>query len=71
MIIDTNDMCPSLLLQFKTAYDKAGNGEVIEVRTPWYAAVQELGKLCEVLGCRVIDHREEKGRYVIKVLVVK
>ena len=71
MIIDSNDMCPSLLLKFKVAYDSAKNGEIIEIRTIWYAAVQEISKLCEVIGCKVIEHKEEKGKYVIKVLVVK
>ncbi len=71
MIIEGDEMCPALLLRFKEAYDSARNGDVIEIRTKWYAATQELSKLCEVIGCKVIELREEKGKYIIKIAVVK
>jgi hypothetical protein len=43
MRIESKEMCPVLLLQFREAYERSHSGEIIEVRTPWAAAVDPYG----------------------------
>ncbi|MGC9106051.1 MAG: sulfurtransferase TusA family protein [Thermoprotei archaeon] len=71
MRLESDEMCPTLLLQFKEAYERAQDGEVIEVKTPWYAAVDALRELCNALGSEYLGWQKEDNKYVIKIKVRK
>ena len=71
MRIESKEMCPVLLLQFREAYERSHSGEIIEVRTPWAAAVDAFRELSLALGSEFLGFEREGEEYVIRVRVIK
>ncbi|BFI74071.1 MULTISPECIES: sulfurtransferase TusA family protein [Sulfolobaceae] len=67
MIIDSDDVCPVVLVQTLRAFRDAREGEEIVVKTKWEAAVQELKKWCDETGNTYIGWEKEGNKYVIKM----
>ncbi|BFH74399.1 sulfurtransferase TusA family protein [Sulfurisphaera javensis] len=71
MIIDSDDVCPVVLVQVLRAFREAKNGEEIIVKTKWEAAVQELKRWCDETGNQYEGWEKEGSKFVIKIRVLK
>lgn len=71
MIIDSDEVCPVVLVEVLRAFREAKNGEEIIVKTKWEAAVQELKKWCDETGNEYLGWERQGNKYVIKMKVVK
>lgn len=71
MIIDSDDVCPVVLVQVLRAFREAKEGEEITVKTKWEAATQELRKWCEETGNEYIGWEKEGNKFVIRMRVSK
>ena len=71
MIIDSDDVCPVVLVQVLRAFRDSKEGEEIIVKTKWEAAVQELKKWCDETGNEYLGWEKEGNRFVIKMRVSK
>lgn len=71
MIIDTDDVCPVVLVNVLRAYRGAADGEEIIVRTRWETVVTELEKWCREVGNEYLGWGREGNKYVVRIKVVK
>lgn len=71
MIIDSDEVCPVVLVQVLRAFRDSKEGEEIIVKTKWEAAVQELKKWCDETGNEYLGWEKEGNKFVIKMRVSK
>jgi len=71
MIIDSDEVCPVVLVQVLRAFRDSKEGEEIIVKTKWEAAVQELKKWCDETGNEYLGWGKEGNKFVIKMRVSK
>jgi len=69
MIIDSDEVCPVVLVQVLRAFRDSKEGEEIIVKTKWEAAVQELKKWCDETGNEYLGWEKEGNKFVIKMRV--
>ena len=71
MIIDSDDVCPIVLVQVMRAFRDSKDGEEIIVKTKWEVVIQELKKWCDETGNEYLGWEKEGDRAVIKIRVSK
>ncbi|BCU70792.1 sulfurtransferase TusA family protein [Stygiolobus caldivivus] len=71
MIIDSEDVCPVVLVNVLRAFREAKDGEEIIVKTKWEAAVTELEKWCRETNNEYLGWSKEGNKFVIRMKVVK
>jgi len=71
MIIDSDEVCPVVLVQVLRAFRDSKEGEEIVVKTKWESAVQELKKWCNETGNEYLGWEKEGNKFVIKMRVSK
>ncbi|MCG2909720.1 MAG: sulfurtransferase TusA family protein [Sulfolobaceae archaeon] len=70
-VIESDDVCPVILVKVLRAFRDAKDGEEIIVKTKWEAAVQELRKWCNETRNEYLGWSREGEKFVIKMKVVK
>ena len=71
MIIESDDVCPVVLVNVLKAFKEARDGEEIVVKTKWEAVVTELEKWCREMGQEYLGWSREGDKFVIRIRVVK
>jgi len=71
MIIDSDGVCPVVLIQVMRAFRDFKEGEEIIVKTRWETAVYELKKWYEETGNEHLGWEKEGEKFVIKMRVSK
>ena len=71
MIIDSEDICPIVLIQVMRAARESKDGEKIVVKTRWESVVHELKKWCEETGNEYLGWEKDGEKFVIKMRVSK
>ncbi|AWS00069.1 sulfurtransferase TusA family protein [Metallosphaera hakonensis] len=65
--IETNEVCPVVILKVMREWRTVIGEEELVVKTPWEAVTQELQKWCAETGNEYLGHSKEKGKFIIRL----
>ncbi|AAY80795.1 sulfurtransferase TusA family protein [Sulfolobus acidocaldarius] len=71
MTIDSDDICPVILLKVLRAFKEAKDKDEIIVKSKWQAVVQELDKWCRETGNEYLGWNKDGEKYVVRIRVNK
>ncbi|AHC51712.1 hypothetical protein SUSAZ_07000 [Sulfolobus acidocaldarius SUSAZ] len=71
MTIDSDDICPVILLKVLRVFKEAKDKDEIIVKSKWQAVVQELDKWCRETGNEYLGWNKDGEKYVVRIRVNK
>ncbi|ARM76467.1 sulfurtransferase TusA family protein [Acidianus manzaensis] len=69
--IDSDDICPVVLMEILKEWKSLQGEEEIIVKTPWEAVTQELEKWCQETGNEFLGYEREGNKIIIRLKLRK